>query len=1647
MSAQASNLLLADASRPSRRKELKADVWSSLSPRALSDPIFDSPISLFSSLTTNAGPEPQGSYNLPMARLDPKNRIGTGGEDLLSNNFNWSLPLVGLGGRGLDLGLTLSYNSLVWTKSGNYVDFDVDNGSIAPGFRLGFPTVEGPYWNDQASAYFYLMVMPSGARVELRRTGSSSTYESADSVHLQLIDYGTSLLVRPTDGTQLNFVTVNYTWRCNQIKDRNGNYVSVSYNSWGDVASITDTLSRVINFNYDGYDNLISITQSWNGQTHQWATFGYDSNYYVGYNFPGLTSYGPDGSHITVLTQVGLADGSRYNFEYNNTYGQVSTVRYYAADNHQRRYTTYVYSANGSDCPRISERHDWAENWNGDYDDVPAANEEAVTQFTHDQDGACKMTASEGTAYKEYYGSAWQSGLTTQSEIWSGGVRQKWTTTEWTQDNTGVSYQTNPRVSETNVYDLSGNRRRAQIAYTSYNLPNSVALPSELKEYAANGTTVLRRTTKTYIDGQAYIDRRVLGLLREEIVYDENNQRVSKVWYDYDWGNEYWEATPQVATQHDASGDQTGRGNLCWIGRWDVTDVNNFDKSTRSYIKHNRTGSVIRAEDHYGRGNTISYADSYSDSVNRNTFAYPTTVTDADGYSSYSQFNYDFGAVTRTQGPPPAGQSQGAIQTMSYDGAGRILRVDTPYTGAYTRWDYAPYSYVSRFDTIQNGAGEQYTTTVWDGGGRVRATGGSNPGSSGGYWGKFTIYDVMGRPNQQTNPAEINGGWAPSGDDSAGWILSYQSYDWKGRPLVTTNADGTQKYASYSACGCAGSEVTTLTDEVGRQQKVYSDVLGRTAKTEVLNWDSTVYATTVNTFNARDQITQVRQYQGADTSAVYQDTTMGYDGFGRLQTKHVPEQSVGTATTYAYNADDTVYSETDARGATCTYVYNNRHQVTSATHMLSGQATIAVSYGYDAAGNRTSMNDGLGSMTYSYDQLSRLTAETRYFSSLWNSSTGGNYSISYQYNLANELTSITDPFDAQIAYTRDSVGRTTAVTGSGYANVSSYVSNIQYRAWGGVKAASYGNNRVSTTAFNNRLQPVQFRLTDASSGASYIRENYSYWGDGRLQSVADLDDTGGTNPPATLRFLSRSYGYDQAGRVADVYSSNQAPLRQNYGYDEFDNMTFRSGTVYWQPYQSATFAYTNNRHNGWSYYADGQVLSSPATTTDDAFSFYYDATGRLSRSIDTATNRTGDYRPSFDGDGKLAYEWSQTTQNGYPSPATSSYILRSTVLRGEILTRLNQNGNKSSTYVPAEGLLFATQGVDYQGSPYVGWTQRNPLGITETGKGIYDPLGNYIPFEQHNDPRPPAGSYNSSSMSGIAASMSANPFGSDTGCLMDGLPTSCSRVLRAINNGQGNKVTVYGFSTSVELSQFAASYASVTTRPSHYHLGPSHSMYIGYGPPPAGEAAVQFVITPGFQLGFEPNPQNSGAITDAERNSANSLIDKNYDRCRKLLGANDAEAPGSAGAGLALAAAQNGVDDATMIGAIWQHESGINTIDYYGDAGPAQLTGAIRNNSRLAPLVVGDAYGSWHGRLVPGKDYSFNGSVQDNVATLRNLVRFGRSEYGSNYMTAYWYGPGYTGGGTKAFQAAQAKKNRNNYANDVMRIYNKYLSFFDCLAH
>ncbi|HEU4769410.1 MAG TPA: DUF4214 domain-containing protein, partial [Pyrinomonadaceae bacterium] len=921
--------------------------------------------------------------SLISARVNPKNQPGHG---MLARDGAWSVPLLSLPGRaGLDLGLGLSYSSMAWTRNGPYIHFDEDNGFPSPGFRLGFPIVQRKVFDAQTARNAFLLVTPAGRRVELRQVGSSNVYEAGDSSYLQLTDTSPTLLLRSIDGTQLEFIEINNEYSCSKVKDRNGNYITVNHNALGRITTITDTLGRVINFNYDVNANLISITQAWNGQpSHQWVGFSWGTRNMQA-SFSGAAVIGPkNGTVLPVITQVTLNDTSHFTVDYNNSLQVYLIRKYFGAL--QRSETTFTYETPSSDVPRLTDSRISAHNWTG-INGVPS---QVITTYSVTADGACMMTAPDGTSYKEYYGTGWQRGLTTLSEIWVGGVRKKWITTAWAQDSVSVGYEVNPRVTETNVYDADGNRRRTVIDYGATFW--QWGLPHLVKEYAADGATETRRTITDYNLSQVYLDRRIIGLV-SQLQLSNTVDVQSKVTYSYD-DPARLQSVPATATQHhpDYTTSLTARGNLTAVSRWDVTDINNAAKKLTSYTNYYTTGSPASATDPSGHQSSITYADTFSDSLNRNTFAYPTTVTDAGGFSSYVQYNFDFGATTRTQSPAPAGQSQGAIRTMSYNNLGQLERVTTTNNSAYTRFWYGP-DYVASYATVNNVADEAYSIQVTDGLGRGILAASNHPGSSGGYRMVTTVYDFMGRARAQSNPTEINGSLVPSGDDAAGFYYTQQTYDWQGRPLVTTNPDTSTRQASYSGCGCAGGAVLTLTDEAGRRQKVYSDVLGRQVKVEVLNWNGSVYSSRNNTYNARDQISNIKQYQGADTSGVYQEILRTYDGYGRLATQKDPIQT--TATTYTYNAADQPLTITDARGATQTFTYNNRNLPTQISYSNFWQPLTAVTVGYDAAGNRTLMTDGTGSRTFQYNQLSQLTSETRQFTGL-----SGSFTLSYEYNLA-----------------------------------------------------------------------------------------------------------------------------------------------------------------------------------------------------------------------------------------------------------------------------------------------------------------------------------------------------------------------------------------------------------------------------------------------------------------------------------------------------------------------------------------------------------------------------------------------------------------------------------------------------------------------
>ena len=753
---------------------------------------------------------------------------------------------------------------------------------------------------------------------------------------------------------------------------------------------------------------------------------------------------------------------------------------------------------------------------------------------------------------------------------------------------------------------------------------------------------------------------------------------MSKVEFSYDETGSI--ATNDAPTQHDTNyhWNFLARGNLTRVRRY---NVNNLSQSTSTTMKYNTAGAVVSSKDASDHQVLISYADSYSDANNsRGTLAYPTTFTDADGYSSTTKYNFDFGEVTHKRTPQPSqpNNTLGPEQSFTFDSIGRPQEINKLVNNAYTRFVYTPAELkVETYTTIQDGLGEARSVTITDGVGRTIASAKQHPGSTGGYSGQRMIYDVVGRVIKTSNPTETDASgtpfqWNTAGDDaSTGWIYTEQTYDWKGRPLVTTNpsmtnnpADTTTRIASYSGCGCAGGEVATITDEgtidggtaKRRQEKIYSDVLGRVVKIERMNWEGgSVYSATVNNYNVRDQVTEIKQYAGP-IGSTSQTTSMSYDGYRRLQAKQLPEQT--TATTYAYNNDDTLLSITDGRSAVTTYARNGRHLVTEISYSVPQESTIpvpaSVSYTYDAAGNRSEMIDGLGTVSYTYNALSRMTSETRIITE----TSPASYTISYQYNLAGQLTSITDPNNNTINYARDLTGRTSGITGTPINGISTYISSMSYRAWDAVKQVNYGNGKTLNATYNDRLKAETFQITGLMS------KTYEYYADGTLKFSGEALDH---------RF-DRLYRWDHMGRIKEALSGAEArgetattdrPYKQIFAYDAMGHLTERTKYWWFLGPNTSSDSYTNNRHDPvgqlWQYDGAGNTLSMPGT------GYTYDASGRIS-SMDSGIPSTATI--SWDGDGNkvknIEVVWDSEAETDI---TTRSYFINSTVL-GRLLTEI-----------------------------------------------------------------------------------------------------------------------------------------------------------------------------------------------------------------------------------------------------------------------------------------------------------------------------------------------------------------------------------------
>ena len=184
---------------------------------------------------------------------------------------------------------------------------------------------------------------------------------------------------------------------------------------------------------------------------------------------------------------------------------------------------------------------------------------------------------------------------------------------------------------------------------------------------------------------QAYYDRNILGLPTFKILRDGFGTMMAYTQIRYD---EYGLTSYGSVTNWNDPGT-TIRGNATTTSLWLNTSGSYFE----SHMQYDQCGSVLVTTDALGRQMTVSYADSFSDGVARNSYAYATTATtpvpDPSGvYGSNTAFvtssKYDFSTGLVTS----ATEANGYTTSYQYDSLNRELVVTRPNGGGSTTYTY-----------------------------------------------------------------------------------------------------------------------------------------------------------------------------------------------------------------------------------------------------------------------------------------------------------------------------------------------------------------------------------------------------------------------------------------------------------------------------------------------------------------------------------------------------------------------------------------------------------------------------------------------------------------------------------------------------------------------------------------------------------------------------------------------------------------------------------------------------------------------------------------------------------------------------------------------------------------------------------------------
>ncbi|MGW2722748.1 LamG-like jellyroll fold domain-containing protein [Streptomyces sp. NPDC001492] len=1184
----------------------------------------------------------------------------------------------------------------------------------------------------------------------------------------------------------------------------------VSYFANGDVASTTDAIGLAASYTYDGLGQVLSqkvVSDTYpNGLV---TTYKYDAGgQVIEEHDPQLTDRVTGATHAAVtssaydddgnVTSQTVADASggdtsrTQNWTY-DAYDRVATEAdaNAAAGASNGNTTSYTYDTSGNKKTEVTSagnetRYTYDDNGNlltqglmytGDpvnpqtatlliessraYD--PAGRLASITDamgnttaYTYTDDGltaTAKRTSADGN-----------STYTLESDSYDAAGNLTQSTTDNGETVTKYTVDAASRTTATEL-DPTGVDRVSTVSFTP---DDQVA-----SENDHDATGYDRTTTNTYDD---------MGNLLSETLYGDAsghpagwwklNQTSGKSVTDSSGTGNTATAGSGVTWSDDAaqfSGDTTGKGDIiatnspvldttasytvsAWVKLSDTSTFRTFvaqGGTNRSsfYLQYASSQGAFRlispSED--ASGTPTAYYNAYASSAPAlNTWTHLVGVFDA---SSGSMKLYVNGA-----------QAGSATNTTPWTGTGP-LSVGGAQTASGTVSNAVNGS-VSNVQTYQRALSASEVTSLY-GKGRSGGTVGSSTEQTTKY-----SYDKRGLPTSMTDAEQHTTNYSY---DEAGNLATTTA------PAVQAEPDGTNP-ATVRPVTTSGfntfGEAVEEQDPNGLVSTTVYDAEGNKVSETLPSYtpagaSSPNAGTTVWTYDSEGNQTSVTTPGGRTTSYLY-------DQMGNVAQVTAPDT---TKTHAVYDANGEMQSSTDATGAQvqATYDFLGR-QVTQttmerypSTRTLTATTSYAVttgnpygahassttspggvttSYGYNRAGDVTSVKDGAGNTTgYSYDfqgnvQKTTLadgtSTQTDYNASgdpvatrgydalgnqLWSTSQGydgvgnmtsatdaNNHTSTFTYDAAGTITQEVQPVDASTSITTtfgyDAAGNRTRFT-DGRGNSWRYT----YTPWGQQEkiieptTAKYTSAADSTTTF---AYDADGQMTTATlPGGTTTSMTYDSLGQLKSMSGAGAD-------AATAK---RSFTYDNAGRVtaADTdeagiagAADHQAATHNAFTYDDRSDLLTTSGSA-----GSSSFAYNN----------DGALTSradAAGTTT-----YGYDTAGRLSSLNDAATGTQLTYTYGLLNEPKTVKYGStgQTRTFGYNSSheLTSDVLAQGASTLASFTYDYDKNGNLTSkTTTGVSGASTNTYGYDWA-NRLTSWNNG-----TATTSYAYDASGNRI---------------------------------------------------------------------------------------------------------------------------------------------------------------------------------------------------------------------------------------------------------------------------------------------------------------------------------